>query len=136
MNDKPAILWVDDEQKVLDLAGFRIKMLGYRVMTATSGEDALSQVAAERPDLIILDITMPGMDGVTVCSRLKKSASSASIPVLMMTARSDVEDVNRAMAAGADAYMVKPYYPSVLQMKIFRHLKKGRGGSDEGEHNS
>lgn len=136
MSDKPSILLVDDEQKVLDLAGFRLKMLGYRVVTATSGEDALAQVAAERPDLIILDITMPGMDGVTVCSRLKKSESSASIPVLMMTARSDVEDVNRAMAAGADDYMVKPYNPSVLQMKVVRHIKNGKTGSDEGENNS
>ena len=131
MNEKPTILLVDDEQKVLDLITFRLQLLGYRVITAQNGEDALSLTETHGPDLIILDVAMPGLDGVTVCSRLKKSETSRGIPILMLTARSEAEDVNKAMTAGADDYVVKPYDPTVLQMKIRRHLgahKVGSGG--------
>jgi two-component system alkaline phosphatase synthesis response regulator PhoP len=122
MKEKPTILVVDDEQKVLDLITFRLNLLGYQVITAKSGEDALALADARHTDLIILDVTMPGLDGVTVCSRLKNSEASGNIPILMLTARSEVEDVNKAMIAGADDYVVKPYDPVVLQMKIQRHL--------------
>ena len=128
MSEKPTILLVDDEQKVLDLITFRLQLLGYRVITATSGEDALSLAETQHPDLIILDVTMPGLDGVTVCSRLKESETSRATPILMLTARSEVEDVNRAMSAGADDYVVKPYDPAVLQVKIRRHLGSGKVG--------
>ena len=132
MNEKPTILLVDDEQKVLDLITFRLQLLGYRVITATGGEDALSLAETHDPDLIILDVTMPGLDGVTVCSRLKKSETSGGIPILMLTARSETEDINKAMSAGADDYVVKPYDPTVLQMKIQRHLGVHKAGSGRG----
>lgn len=133
MNDKPVILLVDDEQKVLDLITFRLQFLGYRVITATSGEDALSLAETHHPDLVILDVTMPGLDGVTVCSRLKKSDAFDVPPILMLTARSEAEDVNKAMVAGADDYVVKPYDPAVLQMKIQRLLGAHKAGSREGK---
>ncbi len=120
--NKPTILLVDDEQKVLDLITFRLQYLGYHVVTAKNGEDALTLVETQRPDLIILDVTMPGLDGLTVCSRLKKSETFRAIPILMLTARSEAEDVNKAMAAGADDYVVKPYDPAVLQMKLQRYI--------------
>jgi DNA-binding response OmpR family regulator len=132
MNEKPTILLVDDEQKVLDLITFRLQLLGYRVITAQSGEDALSLAETHKPDLIILDVTMPGLDGVTVCSHLKKSETSRGIPVLMLTARSETEDINKAMSAGADDYVVKPYDPTVLHMKIQRHLGAHKAGSGGG----
>ena len=134
MADRPTILVVDDEQKVLDLISFRLRLLEYRVITARNGEEALAQAEAEHPDLIILDITMPMLGGLTVCSRLKQSGVTSAIPILMLTARSAVEDVSKAMAAGADDYVVKPYDPAVLEMKIRNHLEafkvvpvKGKG---------
>lgn len=133
MAEKPTILLVDDEQKVLDLITFRLQLLGYRVITAGSGEEAFSQAEAHHPDLIILDVTMPGLDGLMVCSRLKKSDALSATPILMLTARSGVEDVNKAMAAGADDYLVKPYDPAVLQMKIRSHLGAHQAGSAEGK---
>ncbi|MFQ5806419.1 MAG: response regulator transcription factor [Phycisphaerae bacterium] len=136
MNKKPTILLVDDEQKVLDLITFRLQLLGYRVITAKSGEEALALAEAQPPDLIILDVAMPGLDGVTVCSRLKSSEASAAIPILMLTARTEVEDVNKAITAGADDYVVKPYDPTVLQMKIRRHLGSGKVGSGKGKGNT
>ena len=128
MNEKPKILLIDDEQKVLDLIGFRLQLLGYRVITARSGEEALALASSDLPNLIILDIAMPGMDGLAVCSRLKKSESLNAIPVLMLTARCDMEDVNKAMAEGAADYLVKPYDPAVLQMKIGQCLAAGTVG--------
>lgn len=132
MNEQPTILLVDDEQKVLDLISFRLQLLGYQVITATNGEDGLSLAEEHHPDLIILDVTLPGTDGLTVCTRLTESETLGSIPVLMLTARSEVEDANRAMAAGAQDYMVKPYDPVVLQTKIRRLLGSRKVGSTEG----
>ncbi len=132
MNEQPTILLVDDEQKVLDLISFRLQLLGYHVIAATSGEDGLSLAEEHHPDLIILDVTLPGTDGLTVCTRLTESETLGSIPVLMLTARSEVEDANRAMAAGAQDYMVKPYDPVVLQTKIRRLLGSRKVGSTEG----
>lgn len=128
---KPTILLVDDEQKLLDLISFRLQHLGYRVITAISGQDALATVKSERPDLIILDIAMPDMDGLTACARLKESPGLATTPILMLTARSGVDDVNRAMAMGADDYIVKPYDPAVLEMKLRRYLGGSHAGTSE-----
>lgn len=130
---KPTILLVDDEQKVLDLITFRLQHMGYHVISTNNGKDAISLVEEQHPDLIILDITMPGVDGLTVCSHLKKSERSGAIPILMLTARSDVEDINKAMAAGADDYLVKPYDPAVLQVKIQRHIGYRKAGSRKGK---
>ncbi len=119
---KATILLVDDEQKLLDLVSFRLRHLGYHVVTAGCGEDALQAAQAEHPDLIMLDIAMPGMDGISVCSRLKESPLFATTPILMLTARSDGDDVNRAIAAGADDYVIKPYDPATLEAKLRRYI--------------
>jgi DNA-binding response OmpR family regulator len=136
MNGKPTILVVDDEQKVLELITFRLKLLGYRVITAKSGKESLALAEEQHPDLIILDVTMPGLDGVTVCSRLKDSEALRTIPILMLTARAEAEDVNRAMIAGADDYVVKPYDPAVLQMKIRRLLGTAKVSSGKSKGNA
>ena len=121
MKQTSTILLVDDEPKVLELLSFRLRLLGYRVQVATTGEEAVAAVEAEQPDLILLDVTMPGMDGLAVCSHLKRSVEYNTIPVLMLTARSEMEDVSKAVAAGADDYIVKPYDPEILQQKV-QHL--------------
>ena len=131
MSAKPKILVIDDEQKVLDLIAFRLQLLGYRVITAAGGEPGMALAESECPDLIILDVTMPGLDGLTVCGRLKRSDTTGGIPILMLTARCDVEDVNKAMAAGADDYMVKPYDPTALQTKLRRLLGGGATAAAE-----
>jgi len=122
----PTILVVDDEEKLLDLITFRLQHLGYRVLAAKGGEEALAILGAEHPDLIILDIAMPGMDGLSVCARVKSSQAFASTPILMLTARSGVDDVNRAMTMGADDYIVKPYDPAVLETKLRRYVGSRR----------
>jgi DNA-binding response OmpR family regulator len=129
----PTILVVDDEQKLLDLITFRLQHLGYRVLTVKSGEDALEIVKTQQPDLIILDIAMPGMDGLSVCARLRGSQAFASTPILMLTARSGVDDVNRAITMGADDYIVKPYDPAVLEMKLRRYVGSNTVESSDGK---
>lgn len=124
MKRKAKILLVDDEQKVLELIAYRLKLLGYNVITANDGEEAITKFEVESPDLIILDIAMPGIDGLTVCTRIRKMKDRNQVPILMLTARSAVEDVNKALAMGADDYIVKPYDPGVLQMKIQSHLSQ------------
>lgn len=128
-NPQPTILLIDDEQKLLDLISLRLRLLGFQVITATSGEDGFLRAEEHHPDLIILDVTLPGEDGLTVCGRLTQSETLGSVPVLMLTARSEVEDANRAMAAGARDYMVKPYDPVVLQAKIRRLLGREKVAS-------
>lgn len=124
MKSKAKILLVDDEQKVLELIAYRLKLLGYNVITAGDGEEAITKFETESPDLIILDVAMPGIDGLTVCSRIRKMNDRNQVPILMLTARSAVEDVNKALSMGADDYIVKPYDPGVLQMKIQSHLSQ------------
>ncbi len=122
MSTNKTILVVDDDKKVRDLIAFRLKLLGHGVVTAGNGQEALTIAEESPPDLVILDVTMPGLDGVTVCSRLKKSQKLRNTPVLMLTAKSDADDLNRAIAAGADDYVVKPYDPAHLQTKILHYL--------------
>lgn len=136
MPERPTILLVDDEPKVLELITFRLQLLGYRVITATCGEDAIALADKHRPNLVILDVTMPGMDGLSVCTRLREAETTAEIPIVMLTARSEVEDVNKAMAAGANDYVVKPYDAAVLQMKIRRQLGTCASGSQESRSNT
>ena len=126
MKRKAKILLVDDEQKVLELIAYRLKLLGYDVITANDGEEAITKFESESPDLIILDVAMPGIDGLTVCTRIRKMNDRNQVPILMLTARSAVEDVNKALAMGADDYIVKPYDPGVLQMKIQSHLSQSK----------
>jgi len=116
------ILVVDDEERVREMLGFRLRLFGYQVLEATNGEEALEVAAREKPDLVLLDIMMPGMDGFQVCSRLKRNDETKNIPVVILTAKADAKDVTRAVNSGASDYVVKPYDPMVLQQKVARNL--------------
>jgi len=116
------ILVVDDEERVRDMIGFRLGLFGYEVLKAANGQEALEIARQERPDLVLLDITMPELDGFQVCSRLKQDEATENIPVIMLTARAEAEDVRRALESGASDYIVKPYDPAVLQEKVSRNL--------------
>jgi len=115
------ILAVDDEQAVLELARACIRhALGeqHRVLLARTGEEALAAAEAHRPDLILLDIKMPGMDGFEVCRRLKGGAATRDIPILFLTALGDQESVERALALGGDGYVVKPFNAVTLAAQM------------------
>jgi len=120
------ILIVDDEKDLVATVSFRLESRGYTVAAAYNGMDALEKVKREKPDLIILDLMLPKMDGYRVCALLKKNAHYSAIPIIIFTARAEESDVALTKEAGADAYITKPFDPDVLLAKIKELLKEGQ----------
>ena len=112
------ILVVDDEVRNVRLMEAILAPRGYAVVTAYNGEEALQHVQWQRPDLILLDVMMPGIDGFTVCKRLKDNSDTCLIPVVIMTALGQTEDRIKGIDAGADDYVVKPYDARHLMARI------------------
>jgi putative two-component system response regulator len=120
---KPAVLIVDDSPDNIALISSLLKET-YRVKAATSGELALSLVAGTNPpDLVLLDIVMPGMDGYEVCQRMKSNPASADIPVIFLTARSEALDEEKGLGLGAIDYITKPISPPIMMARIRTHLR-------------
>lgn len=119
--EKPVILIVDDTESNIDLL---VGVLGddYELSVAMSGLEALEAVRDARPDLILLDIMMPGMDGYEVCRKLKSEQSWARIPVIFITAMTEVEDEARGFDVGAIDYIAKPFSPPIVQARVKTHL--------------
>ncbi|MFN3484347.1 MAG: ATPase, T2SS/T4P/T4SS family [Planctomycetota bacterium] len=115
---KSRILCVDDDPDLLDALELILSSAGYEVVRETRGERAVERVRAEKPDVVLLDATMPGEDGYAVCSRLQEREETSVIPVLFLTARKTEQDMARAFTAGAADYLVKPVDPKVLLEKI------------------
>lgn len=103
------IMVVDDEPSIVTLLSFNLKKSGYDVLTATNGTDALQLARDTRPDLIVLDLMLPGMDGMDVCKQLRQEKQF--IPILMLTAKDDEFDKILGLELGADDYMTKPFSP-------------------------
>ncbi|RKX99701.1 hypothetical protein DRP77_12825 [Candidatus Poribacteria bacterium] len=120
------ILVVDDEEDILDLVEMSLTADGFEVITARDGPEALRKVREEEPDLILLDISMPGMDGYEVMERLKGDKRTSSIPIIMLTAASQKEDKVRSFSAGADDYVVKPFDTDELTARIRAVLSRTR----------
>ncbi len=112
------ILVVDDEPTLRKTIGRRLMHEGYEVLTAGSGEEALTLAAERRPDLVLLDIMMPKMKGRDVCAKLKADPQTAHIPVIFMTALGLADHVQAGMQAGAEDYIVKPFDTEVLRDRI------------------
>lgn len=118
------VLIVDDEDDILDLLEYNLEREGYSTMLARDGIEALEKANNEQPDLIILDIMMPRLDGIEVCRRIRQSARLRSTPIIMLTARSDEEDQVKGLDVGADIYLSKPVSIPVLLSQI-RALLRG-----------
>jgi DNA-binding response OmpR family regulator len=103
------ILVVDDDPRLLHIVEMYLSIEGYDVVTAENGEDGLKEVESTRPDLVILDIMMPGMDGIEACRRIRTNAETQSVPVVMFSALSSDDDVERARLAGANHLITKPF---------------------------
>ncbi|MEJ2639658.1 MAG: response regulator transcription factor [Desulfosarcinaceae bacterium] len=118
------ILVVDDEDDILELVQYNLSQAGYRVCTATSGEAALRMAADELPDLVVLDLMLPGIDGLEVTRRLKKNTRTARIPIVMLTAKGEESDVVVGLEMGADDYVSKPFSPKILIARIKSVLRR------------
>lgn len=116
------ILVVDDERLTTDLAKTFLEKHGFTVLIANNGETALELAEAETPDLILLDVMLPTIDGFTVCKRLKEDENFKNTPILMFTAKGLSSDMERGEEVGADEYIVKPFSGKALVATINRHL--------------
>lgn len=127
------ILVVDDEESIRHLISYNLKRVGFEVITAGNGEDALTMARAESPDLMILDLMLPGMDGFDVCKELRKESE---IPILMLTARSEEIDRVVGFELGADDYVSKPFSPRELVGRVKAILRRTRKESEAPATNS
>lgn len=129
---KEHILVVDDEENILELLQYNLAKQGYQVTTVTSGEDALAASKSEPPDLILLDLMLPGVDGLEVCRSLKANPKTAHVPVVMLTARGEEVDIVSGLELGAEDYITKPFSPRVLLARVRNVLrKKSRPSAEE-----
>ena len=113
---------VDDEKEFVDLLRRRLEINGFEVVTAYDGQEGLEKAKAEKPDLIILDLMLPKMDGYKVCGLLKKDSRYTHIPIILFTARAQEADIKLGQEVGAEAYLTKPYVPETLLAEIQRLL--------------
>ncbi|MEX0887661.1 MAG: response regulator transcription factor [Phycisphaeraceae bacterium] len=130
-NDGPRVLIVEDEQDLLHLLQYNLAREGYAVTTAESGEQGLRLARADPPELVLLDLMLPGMDGLEVCRALKSRQSTQGVVIVMLTARGEEADIVRGLELGADDYITKPFSPRVLLARLRAVLR--RRGADAGE---
>ena len=122
--NKKRILLVDDEPALLELIKIRLEANGYEVISASDGQQALDLARKEMPELIILDLMLPKVDGYKVCRLLKFDDKYKKIPIVLFTARAQESDKKLGEEAGADGYIVKPFEPGALLAKIKEFLKE------------
>ncbi len=119
------ILVVDDEPKIVKLARDYLEKAGFQVLTAGDGNTALAMARAEKPDLIVLDLMLPGMDGLDVCRAIRRESD---VPIVMLTARVEETDQVTGLELGADDYITKPFSPRALVARVRAVLRRVRGG--------
>jgi DNA-binding response OmpR family regulator len=123
----PTILIADDDDDVRDVIAFKLQVAGFRTLTADNGRSALAVAVAERPHMIILDVTMPQLDGLSVCYELHARPQTAQIPVLMISGNGRPGDVDLGFAVGADDYLPKPFSQHEMLQRV-RWLLMSAGG--------
>jgi two-component system, OmpR family, alkaline phosphatase synthesis response regulator PhoP len=124
------VLVVDDEPDLLELIYYNLTKAGYDVAGVLTGEEALTHVQASPPDLIVLDVLLPGLDGLEVCKALRRNPTTVGIPIVMLTARSEDADVVAGLELGADDYLTKPFSPRVLLARIKAVLRRRQDEAD------
>ena len=124
--DQPTVLLVEDEPAQREVLGYNLEADGFRVLTASNGEEALLMVSEMPPDIIVLDWMMPNVSGIEVCRQLKTRSETRSIPIIMLSARSEEVDLVRGLETGADDYMVKPYSVVELMARVRTQLRRSR----------
>lgn len=124
MPDKPLILIADDEEDVRDLVGMNLRRAGYETDEAADGLEALLHVQRRMPDVIVLDVMMPGRDGYRVCQELRDEESTRHIPIIMLTAKGQTQDRIAGFEKGADDYLAKPFSPKELVLRVQALLRR------------
>jgi two-component system phosphate regulon response regulator PhoB len=128
---KPKILVVDDELDALEVLGFKLREAGFTPIFATDGLKALAAIRAERPDLVVLDLMLPELDGLEVCKLMRRDPATAGIPVLMLTAKAAEMDRVVGLELGADDYVTKPFSPRELVLRVQAILRRNAPPTNE-----
>jgi DNA-binding response OmpR family regulator len=115
---QPIVLAADDDEDILELIVFRLERSGYTVLQARDGAEALELARRSRPDLAVLDVMMPKLDGFELTRRLREDESTSKMPIILLTARTQEADVERGFDAGADDYLRKPFSPQELRSRV------------------
>ena len=121
---KQNILVVEDEEDILELVCFNLAKEGYEPIAATSGEEALEALRTNTVDMVLLDLMLPGMDGLEICKRLKRDPRTQDIPIAMLTAKGEEADIVTGLELGADDYITKPFSPRVLIARVRAVLRR------------
>lgn len=128
---KARILVIEDEEDILALIQYNLIKAGYRVECVTSGEEGVAKATALHPDLVILDLMLPGINGFEVCRRLRAEPGTAELPIIMLTAKGEDADIVSGLEIGADDYLTKPFSPQVLKARIQAVLRRrGQSGPE------
>jgi two-component system alkaline phosphatase synthesis response regulator PhoP len=122
---KPKVLVIEDEPDILEVIQYNLEREGYKVVVCRNGEQGLSRIRTDNPDLVILDLMLPGMDGVEVCRQVKADPVTRAIPIVMVTAKSEESDIVLGLGIGADDYITKPFSPRELVARIKVVLRRG-----------
>src|SRR5688572_25904611 len=123
MHDPPRLLVVDDNETNRDILDARLRTQGYEILQAADGEEAIAAVADHNPDLILLDVMMPKLDGIEACRILKANPNLPFIPIVLVTAKADSKDIVAGLDAGADEYLTKPVDQSALLARVRSMLR-------------
>jgi two-component system phosphate regulon response regulator PhoB len=124
------VLVVEDEKDVVDLLRYNLKRAGFKVLVANTGDAGLAAVRENRPDVVVLDLMMPGMSGLEVCRVLKEDKETALIPIVMLTAKDEAKDRVKGLETGADDYVGKPFSPRELVLRIQALLRRLRSAAN------
>jgi len=128
MAEKKQILVVEDEADILELIRYNLDKEGYQVLTAATGEQAMAAARTRPPDLVVLDLMLPGIDGLEVCRLLRRQPATEALPIVMLTAKGEEADIVAGLELGADDYITKPFSPRVMIARIRSVLRRGARG--------
>jgi len=126
------VVVIEDEADILEVVRYNLAREGFRVVTCRDGEEGLAAVRREAPDLVLLDLMLPGLEGIEVCRRLQADPITSSIPVIMVTAKGEEGDVVLGLAVGADDYVSKPFSPKELVARVKAVLRRGPLRTEQG----
>lgn len=123
----PKIVCIEDDPDILELIQYNLTRQGYEVITCSNGEEGLARARSEEPDLVLLDLMLPGIDGIEICKRLKADEQTRSIPVIIVSAKGEEGDIVTGLDLGADDYVTKPFGPRELLARVRTALRRGPG---------
>ena len=128
-----SVLVIEDEEDIRELVSYNLRKEGYQVASVSTGEEGMAALEHRRPDLVLLDLMLPGVDGLTICRKLKTTPATETIPVVILTAKGEETDVVAGLNLGADDYITKPFSPRVLIARVRAVLRRIAAGDRGGE---